>query len=268
MERGGPFTEQDTAGGVPRRRRERGLRQEVLRERRSPGAADHGRAADSRGHEARAGRSNGRSSASIATCKNGGPKGDGFPEIDVPFAQSPWPGATVAVRTGHGPGQRRQGHRRGRSGPSTPTCPWPTSRPWTSSSTKPWPATVSSGSLRKLRGRRAAPGRPRDLRRHVVRGGPATARDRPAHGPGRRPGQVLRQILQEGMGTALIGIGFGSVGAYFVGRAMQGMWYGVGVMDPWRSPSWRSLLASAMLACLVPARRAASVDPMTALRSE
>ena len=30
--------------------------------------------------------------------RNGGPRGD-FPEIDVPFAQSPWPGSTVAVRT-------------------------------------------------------------------------------------------------------------------------------------------------------------------------
>src|SRR5262249_41306405 len=31
--------------------------------------------------------------------RNGGPKGDGFPEIDVPFAQSPWPGVQMAVRT-------------------------------------------------------------------------------------------------------------------------------------------------------------------------
>ena len=31
--------------------------------------------------------------------RNGGPRGDAFPEIDVPFAQSPWPGSSVAVRT-------------------------------------------------------------------------------------------------------------------------------------------------------------------------
>ena len=34
--------------------------------------------------------------------RNGGPRGD-FPEIDVPFAQSPWPGTTVAVRTSVAP---------------------------------------------------------------------------------------------------------------------------------------------------------------------
>jgi len=31
--------------------------------------------------------------------RNGGPKRDGFPEIDVPFAQSPWPSVTMSVRT-------------------------------------------------------------------------------------------------------------------------------------------------------------------------
>jgi putative ABC transport system permease protein len=71
------------------------------------------------------------------------------------------------------------------------------------------------------------------------------------------------------MGTALVGTGLGSIGAYLVGRAMQGMWYGVGVMDPVAfSVVATLLLASAMLACLVPARRAASVDPMSALRDQ
>ena len=31
--------------------------------------------------------------------RNAGPRNEGFPEIDVPFAQSPWPGTVVAVRT-------------------------------------------------------------------------------------------------------------------------------------------------------------------------
>jgi putative ABC transport system permease protein len=50
---------------------------------------------------------------------------------------------------------------------------------------------------------------------------------------------------------------------------MQGMWYGVGALDPQGfSVVAATLLAAAMLACLVPARRAASVDPMTALRQD
>jgi hypothetical protein len=43
---------------------------------------------------------------------------------------------------------------------------------------------------------------------------------RMALGAGR--GQVLRQVLREGMGTALVGAAVGCLGAYFVGRAMQG----------------------------------------------
>ncbi len=35
--------------------------------------------------------------------RNGGPRGDGFPEIDVPFAQSPWPNVSMAVRTASNP---------------------------------------------------------------------------------------------------------------------------------------------------------------------
>jgi len=90
---------------------------------------------------------------------------------------------------------------------------------------------------------------------------------RMALGAGR--GEVLRLVLREGMLTALVGAVIGSLGAYFVGRAMQGMWFGVGAMDPAAfSIVAVVLLTSAMLACLVPARRAASVDPMTALREE
>ena len=81
--------------------------------------------------------------------------------------------------------------------------------------------------------------------------------------------RLLRLVLREGMLTAFVGAVIGSLGAYFVGRAMQGRWFGVGAMDPVAfSIVALVLLTSAMLACLVPARRAASVDPMTALREE
>ena len=72
-----------------------------------------------------------------------------------------------------------------------------------------------------------------------------------------------------GIGTALVGIVVGSFGAYWVGRAMQGMVFGVGTIDPVAfTVVALTLLTSSLVACLVPARRAASVDPMTALRQE
>jgi len=80
---------------------------------------------------------------------------------------------------------------------------------------------------------------------------------------------VLWQVLKEGLGTALGGLVLGTVGAYFVGRAMQGMVYGVGTVDPVAfGIVAATLFTAALVACLVPARRAVSVDPMTALRQE
>jgi putative ABC transport system permease protein len=79
--------------------------------------------------------------------------------------------------------------------------------------------------------------------------------------------RVLRDVLRDGMATALLGTVLGTGGAYFVGRLMRGMVYGVGVMDPTAFVTVALiLLGAALLACLVPARRAASVDPMVALR--
>jgi putative ABC transport system permease protein len=90
---------------------------------------------------------------------------------------------------------------------------------------------------------------------------------RMALGAGRR--RVLTEVLREGMGTALVGVVVGTAGAYGVGRAMQGMVYGVGNFD--LTAFFLvviALLGSALAACLIPARRAASVDPMVALREE
>ncbi len=82
-------------------------------------------------------------------------------------------------------------------------------------------------------------------------------------------GRVLGEVLREGMATALAGAVVGSAGAYFVGRAMRSMLYGVGPMNATVLAAVAcTLLATALLACLVPARRAASVDPMVALRQE
>ncbi len=71
------------------------------------------------------------------------------------------------------------------------------------------------------------------------------------------------------MTTALVGAFLGITGAFALGRAMQGMSYQIGAIDPVALAVVASLLlASAFLACLVPARRAATVDPMAALRQD
>jgi putative ABC transport system permease protein len=79
--------------------------------------------------------------------------------------------------------------------------------------------------------------------------------------------QVVRLVMGDGMTTALIGTALGFVGAYFVGRLMEGMWHGVSPLDLGRfTVVATALVATALLACYLPARRAASVDPLTALR--
>lgn len=82
-------------------------------------------------------------------------------------------------------------------------------------------------------------------------------------------GRVLAQVVREGMSLALGGLALGLCGAMSVGRAMRGMWYQVGSIDGTALGTVSLvLLASALLACYVPARRAAKLDPMVALRYE
>jgi putative ABC transport system permease protein len=68
---------------------------------------------------------------------------------------------------------------------------------------------------------------------------------------------------------ATIGLGLGLIGTYFVGRAMQSLLFGVKALDFTAFLSVAVvLLAAAILACFLPARRAASVSPMRLLRTE
>jgi putative ABC transport system permease protein len=79
--------------------------------------------------------------------------------------------------------------------------------------------------------------------------------------------RVVALIMKDGMKTALLGTTLGFAGAYVVGRTMQGMWFGVGVFDAGRFAAVAAtLIGAALLACYVPARRAATVDPLVALR--
>jgi putative ABC transport system permease protein len=86
---------------------------------------------------------------------------------------------------------------------------------------------------------------------------------------GARTGDVARLVLRRGLQTTLFGIGLGLAGAFVLTRWMASLLYGVTATDPTIFAGVPALLAAVeLLACYMPARRAARVDPVDALRSE
>jgi putative ABC transport system permease protein len=86
---------------------------------------------------------------------------------------------------------------------------------------------------------------------------------------GAQRGVVIRLILRQGLTLTLIGLAIGAAGALGAARAMSGLLYGVSAADPATFTAISLLLmAVALLACYLPARRATKVDPMVALRAE
>lgn len=86
---------------------------------------------------------------------------------------------------------------------------------------------------------------------------------------GAEPQHVVKLVVGRGMLLVLIGMVFGLAGAFALTRLMSGLLFGVSATDPLTFAGIPILLAGvALAACLVPARRAAKVDPMVALRSE
>ncbi|HXR76815.1 MAG TPA: ABC transporter permease [Bryobacteraceae bacterium] len=84
---------------------------------------------------------------------------------------------------------------------------------------------------------------------------------------GAAQGSVLRLILKQGMSLVVTGVVIGFVAALFVGRLLSRMLYGVSASDPASIAGAAAvLLAVALLACYLPARRASRVDPLVALR--
>jgi putative ABC transport system permease protein len=86
---------------------------------------------------------------------------------------------------------------------------------------------------------------------------------------GATEGQTYGLIVRHGMTLALVGTGIGLLGALAITRYLRSLLYGTGATDPVTFALVPLLLvSSAFLACSLPARRAARVDPMVALRSE
>jgi putative ABC transport system permease protein len=192
-----------------------------------------------------------------------------FPEIDVPFWQSPWPQAGMAVRTTGDPEAMTKSI-------AAVVSSMDSDLPIADVRTMDQIVSESLGSDRFkaiLYGTFA--GLALLLAAIGIYGVMAFAVAQRTHeiglrmalGAGRE--KVVFLIMREGLALALAGLVLGLIGAGLVGRTMSGMLYGVGTIDISAFGGVAIvLLASAILACYVPARRAARVDPMIALRYE
>ena len=196
-------------------------------------------------------------------------KDSDYPEIDVPFYQSPWPQAVMAVRT-HGDPATMQKSVAAAIHTVDPTLPLAQ------------PRTMEQVMDEHLSGDRFSTvlylsfaGVALLLPAVGIYGVMAFTVAQRTHEIGLRMAlgagrvRVLALVLREGMTLAAAGLVVGLAGSWFVGRAMKTVLYGTGTIDYASLGVVAAvLLAAALLACWFPARRATAVDPMSCLRAE
>jgi putative ABC transport system permease protein len=82
-------------------------------------------------------------------------------------------------------------------------------------------------------------------------------------------GSIFSLVVREGLMLVAIGLGAGFIGAFAIRRAMEAQLFGIGPMDPLvLSVVVVTLSIVALLACAIPARRAARIDPLVALADQ
>ena len=199
---------------------------------------------------------------------NGGPK-DNFPEIDVPFWQSPWPQASVAVRAQVDPATLTKSVSAVVES-FDPNLPLARVRTMDQILDEDMAGDRFTaflfGGFACIALLLAALG---------IYGVMSFAVAQRTHEIGLRMalgasvGRVVGLILGEGMLLAFVGLVLGLIGSYFVGRGMHSLFFGVSTIDMTAFSAVAALLVlSALLACYLPAHRASRVDPMQALREE
>jgi putative ABC transport system permease protein len=200
--------------------------------------------------------------------RGGGIRGDN-PQVTVPFVQSPWPQASMVIKTAGDPKALMKSITAAVSSvdPDMPLAGMRTVDDIVSESLAIERFSVvlfaSFGALGLLL---AAVG---------IYGVMAFAVAQRTHefgvrmALGAQRSRVISQVLKEGTILAISGTLIGLAGAYLVGRAMQTTLYGVDALDV-RAFTGVSLLllAAALLACWFPAWRASRVEPLEALRYE
>jgi predicted permease len=198
-----------------------------------------------------------------------GLRGNDVPVIYVPFWQSPWPRASVAVRTTGDPERitRSLAAAINSVDPDIPLAGVKTMNQILSESLSfDRFGMVLYGSFAVLALLLAAIGI-YGVMAFAVAQRTQEFGIRMALGAG--SGQIMNLVLRESVQLALIGLSLGLGGAYLVGRAMQSTLYGVSALDVGAFTTVAVvLLAAALLASYSPARRASRVDPIVALRAQ